>query len=132
LRVLKLKDKYQDYRTKGLRIVAVFQSPIDSLDKYVRPLDLPFPVVADPQQKIYALYQARASWWGMIQSLWQFSVINETLKAGLKPGKWEGTYSRLPSDFLIGSNLMIKKAFYARDITQHMPFEDIDAFLMTS
>ncbi len=41
----------------------------------------------------------------------------------------EGTYSKLPSDFLIDQELIIAKAFYARDITQHMPFELIEDFL---
>jgi hypothetical protein len=45
------------------------------------------------------------------------------------PGKWEGTYSRLPSDFLIDRDLIIAKTFYARDITEHMPFELIEEFL---
>ena len=47
----------------------------------------------------------------------------------LKPGKMEGTYSRLPSDFLIDEDLKIARAYYATDITQHMPFEVIDGFL---
>lgn len=75
------------------------------------------------------LYEAKASWWGMIKSLWQFSEIGETFSSGLMPGKWEGTYSRLPSDFLIDRDLVIARAFYARDITQHMPFELIEEFL---
>jgi hypothetical protein len=86
-------------------------------------------VIADPEQKIYTLYEARSSWWGMIQSLGQFSLIKETFAAGLKPGKMEGTYSRLPSDFLIDEDLKIARAYYATDITQHMPFEVIDGFL---
>jgi len=49
----------------------------------------------------------------------------------LKPGKMEGTYSRLPSDFLIDEDLKISRAYYATDITQHMPFEVIDGFLST-
>lgn len=57
------------------------------------------------------------------------SFIKETFSAGLKPGKMEGTYSRLPSDFLIDEDLKIARAYYATDITQHMPFAVIDGFL---
>lgn len=129
MRVLKLKEKYAGYRQKGLEVVAVFQSPVESIAKYVMPKHPPFRVIADPDQDIYNLYKVKASWWGMFKSLWQFSKIGETFSSGLMPGKWEGTYSRLPSDFLIDQELIIAGAFYARDITQHMPFELIEEFL---
>jgi len=44
-------------------------------------------------------------------------------------GKKDDTYSLLPSDFLIGKDLKIARAFYAADITQHMPFDEIEPFL---
>ena len=113
-----------------MAVIAVFQSPVESITKYVMPAHPPFRVIADPDQVIYELYEARASWWGMLKSLWHFSEIRETFSAGLTPGKLEGTYSRLPSDFLIDQDLKIARAFYARDITQHMPFELIEEFLM--
>ena len=93
------------------------------------PMQPPFSVIADPDQEIYRLYESRSSWWGMIRSLWQFSRIKETLSRGLKPGKWEGTYSMLPADFLIDKDLKITRAFYAADITQHMPFDVIESVL---
>jgi len=129
LRVLKLKENYAGYYQKGLRVIAVFQSPIESVTKYVMPHQPPFRVIADPDQVIYILYEARSSWWGMLKSLWHFAEIGETFSAGLTPGRMEGTYSRLPSDFLINQDLIIAKAYYASDITQHMPFELIEEFL---
>jgi peroxiredoxin len=130
LRVLKLKDRYEAYHERGLEVVAVFQSPNKSVAKYVMSLQPPFSVIADPEQKIYALYESRSSWWGMIRSLRQFSLIRQTFSSGLKPGKMEGTYSMLPSDFLIDEELKIARAFYAADITQHMPFDVIETFLL--
>ena len=129
MRVLKLKENYAGYYQKGLEVIAVFQSPTESVTKYVMPHQPPFHVIADPDQVIYNLYEARSSWWGMLKSLWQFSEIGETFSAGLTPGRMEGTYSRLPSDFLIDLDLTIARAYYARDITQHMPFEFIEEFL---
>jgi len=120
------------YEQKGLHIIAVFQSPEKSITKDVMPIQPPFPVIADPEQNIYTLYEARSSCWGMIRSLGRFSLIKETFSAGLKPGKMEGTYSRLPSDFLIDEDLKIAGAYYATDITQHMPLEVIDGYLSSS
>jgi peroxiredoxin len=130
LRVLKLKDRYEAYHERELEVVAVFQSPNKSVAKYVMSLQPPFSVIADPEQKIYALYESRSSWWGMIRSLRQFSLIRQTFSSDLKPGKMEGTYSMLPSDFLIDEELKIARAFYAADITQHMPFDVIETFLL--
>ncbi len=48
---------------------------------------------------------------------------------GLKPGRWDGTYSMLPADFLIVRDLKITRAYYAADITQHMPFDVIETVL---
>src|SRR4051794_12885123 len=48
LRVHELIERYPAYRRQGLAVLAVFESPRESILQYVGKQDAPFPIVADP------------------------------------------------------------------------------------
>ena len=39
--------------------------------------------------------------------------------------RMEGKKSLVPADFLIGPDLVVKKAYYGSDISDHMPIQEI-------
>jgi hypothetical protein len=41
----------------------------------------------------------------------------------------EGDKALIPADFLIGPDLVIKRAYYGKEIGDHMPLDDIEAFI---
>jgi hypothetical protein len=45
------------------------------------------------------------------------------------PGPTDGTKTRLPGDFLIDEQGVLRDVFYGRDIAEHLPFERVEAFL---
>src|SRR5689334_15597216 len=56
LRMHALIQRHAELRRAGLEIVAVFESPAESMRQYVGKQDAPFPLIADPEAELYALY----------------------------------------------------------------------------
>ena len=126
LRVSKLIENYQSlHDEKNLNMLAFFQSPKESILKYVGKQDAPFPIVADPKREVYKLYGVESSWKKAMKAMEDPSLIAEALKKGFKPGKMEGEKALIPADFLLGPDLIIKKAFYGEHAGDHLPIEDI-------
>ena len=93
------------------------------------PEGLPFPIVADPNREIYRFYGVTSSWLGYVKGMFfRLSSFYKALRKGFLPGKTEGEKAQLPADFLIGPDLNIHKAYYGKDIGDHLPIEEIERF----
>ena len=125
MRVLELKENYPAYQAQGLEVLGFFQSPPESVEKHIRPLEPPFTVAPDPEHRVYNLYNVERSWWGLALSMLRLGRLAQTIRRGLMPGKPEGATHLLPADFLINEDLTIGQTFYATDITEHMPLPEI-------
>jgi len=130
LRVHELILRYPAYRAGGLRVVAFFQSPPESIRKYVGRQDAPFPIIADPRRAVYRQYGVEASWLGWLAAAWWWHprMIVANLK-GYWPGKMEGSKALIPADFLINPDSTIHTAFYGATIADHLPWPQVDTFL---
>ena len=120
---------YPELSAKGLQIIAIFQSPIESILQYVGKQDAPFPIVPDPAQQLYKLYGVETSWMGFAKAGLELGKLVESTKLGFLPGKMEGDINRVPADFLIDENGIIHTAFYGADISDHLPEKEIDRFV---
>jgi peroxiredoxin len=127
LRVLQLMQVHDDLKSKGLHFLAFFQSPKESIGRYVGKQDAPFPIIADPERKVYKLYGVEHSWIGYLRGGVSMKML-KALLSGFMIGKMEGKRDLLPADFLI-ENLEIKKAYYGKKISDHIPIEEIRDFL---
>ncbi len=128
LRVHQMIQRHESYRARGLQVLAVFQSPADKMKEYVGKQAPPFPLIADPDEGLYARY-------GLGKSLLGFAAPRnlakamEAARAGFMPGVPDGTVTRLPADFLIDPSGVIHEVFYAPEIGEHIPFERVEAFV---
>ncbi len=61
LRIHHLIQQHPLFVEKGLQLVAIFQSPRESILKYAGKQNAPFPVIADPQRILYRLYGIESS-----------------------------------------------------------------------
>ena len=129
LRVHQLIQYYPKFHEKGLEMLAFFQSPRESILKYVGKQDTPFPIIADPNREVYDLYRVESSLKGYLKGLKKTSAFSEARKLGFKGGKAEGKKTLIPADFLIGPDLRIEVAYYGKDIGDHLPIEEIERFL---
>lgn len=129
-RVHNVITAFPQWDQQGLKVVAVFQSPAQSIAQYVGRQDAPFPIVADPDMALYRRFGVEKSWRGMVS--WR--VMGAALKAfrkGFFPGKVEGPPQRTPADFLIDAQGRIALAHYGKDIDDHIPLDTIAQWLTT-
>lgn len=136
LRVHQLIQRYPAYQRDGLEILAVFESPPESILQYVGKQVAPFPIIADPTARLYDLYDVEVSQFKVEETISRPAsqeVIAEAAKAGFPLTKEEGSnFYRIPADFLIGPTGAVEVAHYARYVTDHLPFEVIEQHLRSA
>jgi peroxiredoxin len=47
---------YNDFKAANCEIILILGEPVEKAKRYVEILQLPFPVLADPERKVYHLY----------------------------------------------------------------------------
>lgn len=130
LRVHELTQKLPQYREKGLEVVAVFESPEESIRQYVGKQNPPFYIVPDPDRRLYDMYSVERNWFKFLKSAAKLEkMMDAVVSKGFLPGKMEGDYAMVPADFLVTTDLKIDTAYYGADISNHIPFEKIEEFL---
>ncbi len=130
LQIHKLIEHYPDYHSRGLEILAVFESPRESVRTHVAKQDAPFPIIADPDARLYDLYGVEISQEKVLAPVneeWRSGMIQEAESIGYKLTHEEGSnFFRVPADFLIGPDQRIQVAFYADVVGEHIAWEQIE------
>ena len=90
---------------------------------------LGFPVIADPEQALYALYGVEASWLGFLRGAMQVKKYNEAKALGFAGGAMDGNKARLPADFLLDEQLTVARTFYGQRIDEHLPIGELKQWL---
>lgn len=130
LRVHELIENYDVLKEK-LDIVLIFQSPADKIKQYVGKQDIPYRVIPNPKKELYHLYGVESSWLGFAKA-WSIKikkVFEAVLQRHYLPGSVEGEIHRIPADFLVDVDNTILKAFYGKDIGDHLPLTEIDEII---
>ena len=130
LRVHSVIESSPAWAADGLAVIAVFQSSADSIRQHVGRHDALFPIVPDPDMKLYERFGVEARRRG----LFSWRVIKAALRAfaqGYRPGKIDGPFQRTPADFLIDTEGRIAIAHYGRDFDDHVPLDTVSEWLAT-
>ena len=129
IRLNELIHRFPRYKDAGLDGIAFFQSPLESIQKYVTSKhEIPFPIIADPSHEIYQKYGVTSSRWGYIKGLFRFHRFIKAFRNGYWIGKMENMHTLIPADFLIHNSKEVK-AYYGKHMGDHIPFREIDEFL---
>lgn len=131
LRVHELVAHHDEWRERGLHLLAVFESPAEHIRRYLDRHDAPFPILPDPERRLYRQYGVQPSWGGLLRVMTHhFPMVYEAVvRKGFLPGRMDGDWAMVPADFLIGPDLRIAEAFYGRHIGDHMPVTQIRQYL---
>jgi thioredoxin-dependent peroxiredoxin len=130
LRVHELITEFNDLERKGLNLIALFQSPKNSILSYVGKQKPPFPIIPDPERNIYKLFGVEEN--SKIKFFKGIGKIGKFRKAsglGFKGGTREGAMYLVPADFLIDEEGIIQEAYYGKDISDHISLDSIRDFL---
>lgn len=132
LRVRYFIRQYERWRSQGLEIVAVFESPDSNIAQYVGRQEAPFPLIADPRAELYDLYGVEVSEAKMqatIADTHTHAFVAEAEAEGFALTPEEGSnMHRIPAEFLIDEHGIVQVAHYGRLVTDHLPLEAIDRF----
>jgi peroxiredoxin len=131
---LRLHDFAREYprlQERGLEAVAFFHSSALRIRAHAGGRHYSFPLVADPEFRVYGSYGVETSWPRLLLSMARPSFYVDWLRS-LHHRFWGGTawqMAKMPADFLIGPDGRIVTAHYGRDIGDHLPVPRIEAYL---
>jgi peroxiredoxin Q/BCP len=133
LRIHGLVNRFSEF-DNGFTIVAIFDSPLENLQRHAKKHKAPFPILADDTNKYYQEYGVEHSFIGMLKGM--FGRFPTLLKAmflkGYLPLDFKGSWLTMPVDILVDEKGVIKTAHYGKDEGDHLPFEQIKAFSLGS
>lgn len=136
LRFLYLLDHYAFYRSHGLGVVAIFESPAPVVRRYLDQRRPAFPTIGDPADTIYGLYGVERSWLGTLRArLTRGAMYREAAKRDLGGNTFKQVFgagravNRMPADFLIGPDQRVRTAYYGRDAGDFLAFGQIHRFI---
>jgi peroxiredoxin Q/BCP len=133
LRVHHLIERYAGLHSAGLEIVAIFESPAESLRQYVGKQAAPFSIIADPEARLYTLYGVESSEAKVAATMAMAAtqqVIDTAAAQGFQLTDQAGSnFLRMPADFFIGADGVVLDAHYAEYVWDHMPFARIEELL---
>jgi thioredoxin-dependent peroxiredoxin len=136
LRVHELIERFPILQQHKLEIVTVFESPALSIQQYVGKQDAPFPIVPDPQAKLYELYGLETSEEKVNATMTRAEtsgIIQQAAANGFELTPEEGSnFFRMPADFLIGPDLTVRTAHYAEYVYDHLGFDKLEQALLTA
>ncbi|MEJ2397282.1 MAG: redoxin domain-containing protein [Gammaproteobacteria bacterium] len=129
VRFVRLAQEVERYARSGLVVLGVFESSSQYIEKYISRRGLPFPVIPDPDGRLYALYGVRKSMPGLMLGMLRIpTLIRAMLDPLYRMASVDGSLARIPADFLISENGEIVMSYYGGDIGDHIPFKSVDAF----
>lgn len=132
LRVHQFIGRYPQWKREGIEVIAVFESPIGNMKTYVGAQNAPFPLVADPTAVLYDLYGIETSDEKVKATLADSRTkefIAEATAAGFELTlEKDSNFQRIPAEFLIDENGIVKVAHYSQLITDHLEIAVIDRF----
>ena len=130
LRIHGLSQRAEEFRQRGLEMVAVFQSPSKNILKHAGKQEHAFSIIPDPQCLLYLRYGVETSWFGMLKAfVGRVPEMVTAMARGFLPGSMQGEKSRLPADFIIEGDGTIIATYYGKDIGDHMPVETVEKYL---
>lgn len=129
IRVAEIMKNKQQLLDKDIRVIAVFESPADSLKSSITDRHLfDFTIIANQNRNLYELYQVKPSWLKMMKMM-GFSGIKKMFQAKKMGfninGKVEGKIHQIPADFLIDKTGIIEIAHYGNSIFDHIDLNKV-------
>lgn len=129
LRIHELVSRWQELND-DFTVIAVFDSPLDNLQKHAAKQSAPFPILADEYSSYYSRFAIRRSPLGTLKAM-VFRMPTLLYAMFVKhyfPSSLKGKMTTLPADILVDEHGVIVKIYHGRDSGDHLPFERVKNF----
>ena len=126
-RTHELLEKYDTLKKNGLVIISVYESTKETLKQYTTKEEIPFVMIADPDEILYKRFKVQKSWFKSFTGLFKDYKRKHSGGKKLFKGKYdrEGHLNRIGADFLIDENGIVRVAYYGKFVGDHLPVEEI-------
>lgn len=108
--------------------LGVFQSSVEDMNRHVLNQELTFPLISDEKRTYYKKFGVETSTLGYIIGALKIPTLLLARRKGFKISNPFGPKTTIPADFLIDENGIIQKAYYGKDITDHLDLEIVESF----
>jgi len=111
-------------------IVAIFDSPIETLIQTAEKHQSPYPSLADEENTYYRAYGVQRSTWGVLKGmiLRMPTLLHAMFVQRYIPWPMTGSMRTMPVDILVNEDGIVQTAYYGRDEGDHLAFEAIKVF----
>lgn len=99
-----MRQRYGDIEAKGAEVVAIFFEPMDRLFQLTRQLQLPYPVLSDPERDVYAAYSLAQ---GNLLKIFSPKTVWTYVKHFARGRRYEhaaSDWKQLGGDFILGED----------------------------
>ena len=118
-------------KSSGAQLIFMFESSNDKLKSSVFHQGIsPWPLIGDPEKKVFKLYGVEQSTLKMIKTMLVANVgqaKKDTKDLNLPQDK-DASMNLIPADFFIDENFKIVKAHYGKHLDDHIDIEELKAF----
>ena len=125
LRLNQLIRNYDRFENNNIELIAFFASTKDIILKYANGYEAPFPIIPDPELKIYHLYGVETSFKAKLKTMAKPKKALKAVTSEFFNLRSLTTADIVPAEFMINESFKIDKAFYGKDFGDHIPIEDI-------
>lgn len=131
MRFHELQEQAGYFKSKGLIVLAVYESSAENMKKYVADEKFYAALIPNPDQRLFTLYRVERSMGKMMRGM--FHGAMGKMSKGKKLFKTkidqDGNANRIPADFLIDENGIVQTAYYGKFIGDHLSLEEIKKFV---
>jgi len=129
LRIHSLVQNYEQL-PDNFEMIAIFDSPLDNLQRFSAGHNAPFPILADEENIYYRKFGVRRSLPGVVKGaiLRMPTALYAMFGKGYIPWTVKGSMTTMPLDILVDEHGIVQSAYYGKDEGDHMPFSQIREF----
>ena len=129
LRVHEMVTRFDEFGD-NFTVVAVFDSPLENLQRHAGKHQAPFPILADKENIYYREYGIEHSLMGVLKGmvLRMPTLLKGMFIKGYMPLVIKGSMTTMPADILVDENGIIKMVHYGKVEGDHLPFDVVKQF----
>jgi thioredoxin-dependent peroxiredoxin len=125
IRLNQLIKNHKAFQENKIEIIAFFASSKKEILKYAGKQQAPFPIIPDPNLRIYKMYGVEESFKAKLSTMVNPKKVFNAMSSKFFNFKSFTAKNIVPADFLISENLTIIRAYYGKDFGDHISIEKV-------
>ena len=126
-----MRQQADAFKRLGTRVVVVGLGTVEETATFKARFDVPFPMIADPQKRLFAAFRLKQASTGALFSVRTAIKGLSAMVKGHRMGLPKGDVRQLPGVFIIDSNGLIRFSHFAQSPADHPTPDTLLAFLQS-